>query len=177
MAPEKSGAISQLLLPARLPWLAGAAAFLLYLLTLNHWVSLAGLGLFARAAGWTWRPEFGQPLTLLVLFPFRALPHSWLAPALNLFSAAGAAAVLVILARSVMLLPQDLPPAKPLRPSQPRPVLSIPSAWLPPVLAALVCGLELSFWENATSATGEILDLLAFAYVIRCLLEFRLSLN
>src|SRR5205823_2695851 len=55
--------------------------------------------------------------------------------------------------------------------------------------AVLICGLQLTFWENATvfstamtsSATpaswgagSEMLDLLLFAFVIRCLLEFRL---
>src|SRR5207244_5605639 len=48
----------------------------------------------------------------------------------------------------------------------------------------LICGLQLTFWENATSANSiqppfgagiEMLDLLLFAYVIRCLLEFRLE--
>ncbi|MFO1501450.1 MAG: tetratricopeptide repeat protein, partial [Verrucomicrobiota bacterium] len=48
-------------------------------------------------------------------------------------------------------------------------------AWVPPVLAALVCGLELTFWEHATAATNEALDLLVFAYVIRCLLEYRID--
>jgi tetratricopeptide (TPR) repeat protein len=54
-------------------------------------------------------------------------------------------------------------------------LLSIPGAWLPPVLAALVCGLQLTFWEHAVIATGEALDLLLFAYCIRCVLEFRLD--
>jgi len=43
------------------------------------------------------------------------------------------------------------------------------------VLAAVVCGLQLMFWENATVASPEMLNLLLFAYLIRCLLEFRLD--
>src|SRR5262249_30692171 len=54
-------------------------------------------------------------------------------------------------------------------------LLSIPAAWLPPVFAALVCAFELTFWEHAGAATGEMLDLLVFAYVIRCLLEYRID--
>ena len=49
------------------------------------------------------------------------------------------------------------------------------TAWLPPVLAAVTCGLQLTFWENATAGTKPMLNLLMFAYVIRCLLEYRLD--
>jgi tetratricopeptide (TPR) repeat protein len=43
------------------------------------------------------------------------------------------------------------------------------------VLAALVCGLQLTFWENAIVATGEALDLLIFAFVVHSLLQYRLD--
>jgi hypothetical protein len=33
--------------------------------------------------------------------------------------------------------------------------LTTRSAWLPPVLAVLVCGLQFTFWEHATNFTGE----------------------
>ena len=33
----------------------------------------------------------------------------------------------------------------------------------------------MTFWEHAVVWTGEALDLLLFAYVIRCLLEFRID--
>ena len=35
----------------------------------------------------------------------------------------------------------------------------------------------MTFWEHATAWTGEMFDLLVFAYVIRCLLEYRVSLR
>src|SRR6267143_683381 len=54
-------------------------------------------------------------------------------------------------------------------------LLSIPMAWLPPILAAVVCGLQLTFWENATAASSEMLSLLLFAYVIRNVLEYRID--
>jgi hypothetical protein len=53
--------------------------------------------------------------------------------------------------------------------------LTISSAWLPPVLAVAVCGLELTFWEQATNCTAEMFDLLLFAFVIWSLLEYRLD--
>ncbi|HZQ47769.1 MAG TPA: tetratricopeptide repeat protein, partial [Verrucomicrobiae bacterium] len=54
-------------------------------------------------------------------------------------------------------------------------LLTMRAAWAPPLLAVLVCGLQMTFWEHAVAWTGEMLDLLVFAYVIRCLLEFRIS--
>src|SRR5437879_1448209 len=43
------------------------------------------------------------------------------------------------------------------------------------VLAVIICGLQLTFWEHATSASPAMLNLLVFAYVIRCVLEFRID--
>ena len=43
------------------------------------------------------------------------------------------------------------------------------------MIAAAVCGFQLSFWENAMVASIEMLNLLLFAYVIRCLLEYRID--
>ena len=54
-------------------------------------------------------------------------------------------------------------------------MLSVPAAWVPPVLAALVCGLQLSFWEDATVVSADMFDLLVFAYAVRCLLEYRIT--
>src|SRR5262249_21943460 len=54
-------------------------------------------------------------------------------------------------------------------------MLSIRAAWLPPLLAALVCGFQLTFWENAVVATGESFDLLIFAWLVHTLLIYRLD--
>ena len=43
------------------------------------------------------------------------------------------------------------------------------------MLAVVVCGLQLTFWEHATNFTGEMFDLLLFAFVIWSLLEYRLD--
>jgi len=160
---------------ARLPWLIGAGALVVYGITLNHWVSLYNLGTVARASGWWWRPELHQPLTFAVFYPFHFLPKPWVPLALNIFNAVCAALALVLLARSVMLLPHDLPRTETFSKERPTQVLMTSLAWVPPLAAVFLCGLQLSFWEHATSASGEMIDLLLLAYVIRCLLEFRLD--
>jgi tetratricopeptide (TPR) repeat protein len=85
---------------------------------------------------------------------------------------------LALLARSVALLPHDRTHEQRQKERSPSALLSIGTAWLPPLFAALVLGLQLTFWENATAASAggsEMLDLLSFAYIIYCLLEFRLD--
>src|SRR5689334_8856218 len=158
-----------------LPWAIGAAAFCLYLITLCHWVTLDSLPYVAKVAGWDWTLPYQMPLFYLLTYPFRWLPSSIQPVALNLFSAVCSALALVLLARSVALLPHDRTHEQRQRERSEFSLLSIRAAWLPPVLAALVCGLELTFWEHSTALTSEALDLLVFAYVIRCLLEFRIE--
>lgn len=158
-----------------LPWLGALGGLAVYLVTLNPGVRLGSLSLVAQAAGWDWHSPLFQPVFFLVTLPFRLLPEPWLPVALNGLSAVCAALTLALLTRSVALLPHDrLPIQRRLERSE-HSLLSLPSAWLPPLLAVVVCGLQLTFWENATLATGMMLDLLLFAYVLRCLLEYRLE--
>jgi tetratricopeptide (TPR) repeat protein len=159
----------------RLPWFLAAAAFAIYLLTLNPWVSLQSLPVAAKVTGWDWSSTVPVPLLHLVTYPFRWLPASWQLPALNGFAALCAALTLALLARSVALLPHDRTREQRQRERSDFSLLSIPAAWVPPAVAVAVCGLELTFWEHATSLSGESLNLLLFAYVVRCLLEFRLD--
>jgi tetratricopeptide (TPR) repeat protein len=126
-------------------------------------------------AGWNWRPELSQPLYWLITLPFRLLPESSVAMGLNIFSALLASAALYQLVRSVTLLPHDRTQDQRNKEKSPYSLLSIPTAWLPPVLAVIVCGLQFTFWENATSASGEMLNLVIFSYLVRCLLEFRVD--
>jgi tetratricopeptide (TPR) repeat protein len=158
-----------------LPWLIAAGAFLLYLVTLNHWTSLASLPLISRISGYLWTPELSAPLHFLVTYPLRWLPPTATPIAFNLFSAVCAALILALLARCVTLLPHDRTHEQRLREKSEHSLLTIRAAWLPPVLAVFVCGLQLTFWEHATVASTDIFDLLLFAYVIRCLLEFRVD--
>jgi len=160
---------------AVLPWLAAAVGGLVYLLTLNHWVSLSSLLPVARTSGWIWQPSFTDPLYWLITFPLRWFPAAAIPVALNLFSAVCAALSLALLARSVALLPHDRTKEQRIREASSFSLLSAPPTWLPVVLAVAVCGLQLTFWENATAGSLEMLNLLLFAYVVRCLLEFRID--
>lgn len=159
----------------RLPWIVAAAAFLLYLITLNHWVRLESVGLVARLGGWEQAPNLSAPLLFLLTLPVRALPASLQPIVLNALTALGAALALGLLARSVSLLPFDRTRESRQRERSEFSLLSLRLAWVPVLLAVLLCGLQLSFWEHATAVTGEVLDLLVFAYLIRCLLEYRLD--
>ncbi len=158
-----------------LPWLIAAAALVVYLFTLNRWISFSNLLQVGKLSGWTWQPELSEPLYWLVTYPFRWLPHNAIPIALNLLSTLCAVLTLALLARSVALLPHDRTHEQRQREHGEFSLLSIPLVWLPPVLAVLVCGLQLTFWEHATAASSEMLNLLLFAYVIRCLLEFRID--
>ena len=77
--------------PRFLPWLLGAAMFVVYWFTLNHWVNLLNISGVAQFTGLSWQPQVFNPVSFLVTLPIR-----WLAPAsvplaLNLFAAACAA--------------------------------------------------------------------------------------
>lgn len=158
-----------------LPCLVFGISLALFLLTLNHWLAFAGLDLFAQSAGWDWRPALNAPLTWLVTLPVRYLPAGVRFIAFNGLSALLASLSLALLARSITLLPHDRTRDQRNREVSPHALLSGPLAWLPAVAAAALCGFQMSFWENATNGTGEMLDLLLFAYPIRCLLEYRLT--
>jgi hypothetical protein len=47
--------------------------------------------------------------------------------------------------------------------------------FLPALFAVLMLATQLTFWQNAVVATGEMLNVLVFAFVINCLLEYRVS--
>ncbi len=161
-----------------LPWVIAVVALVIYTATLNHWVTLANLPQVARLSKWGWQTEVYFPLNWLITYPLSWLPVTAVPLALNVFSMLCAVLTLALLARSVALVPHDRTHEQRQKEHSPSAILSIPAAWLPPLFAALVLGFQLTFWENATSASGpgsEMLDLLLFAYVINCLLKFRLD--
>ena len=172
---ESDAKASPRFVPDRLPWLIAAAALLVYLVTLNPWVRLDSVGNVSRVGGWDPGVTLQSPLLLLLALPLRLLPMSVQAVALNGLTAVMAALTLYLLARSVALLPFDRTREARLRERSDDSRLSLPAAWVPVVLAAALCAFQLSFWEHATAVTGEMLDLLVFAYLVRCLLEFRLD--
>jgi tetratricopeptide (TPR) repeat protein len=160
---------------AKLPWIIAAAALILYLVTLNRWISLNNLNAVGKSAGWLWGPEVLNPIYYLLTYPIHWVPVEWVPLAFNLISLGCAVLTLALLARSVALLPHDRTEAQRLREHNRKALLSVNLAWIPPLLAAMVCGLQLTFWEKGTSGSADMLDLLLFAYVVRCLLEYRIS--
>jgi tetratricopeptide (TPR) repeat protein len=158
-----------------LPWVLAAVFLLVYILTLGRWVTYQGVPTLSRAAGWDWQLVYDAPLHFLVTYPVRWLPPGWQVIGLNLFSALCSVFTLALLARSVAILPHDRTRDQRQLQRNEFSLLKIPGAWLPPVFAALVCGLQLTFWEHSVISTTEAFDLLLFAYCIRCLLEYRLD--
>ncbi len=159
----------------QLPWLVAAGALVLYLVTLNHWVRLESLPSVARAAGWEWAPQRNAPWFFLLTLPFRLLPGAIQPLVLNVFTAVLAAISLGFLARAVSLLPFDRTRESRQREHHELALLSLPLAWVGPLFGAALCAFGFMFWMQATAATGEMLDLLLFAYLVRCLTEYRLD--
>jgi predicted Zn-dependent protease len=165
------------------PWLVALAALALYGLTLNHWVTFGSLPFASQITGWDWHsgplpwrpnPQY-HPLFLILTFPLRLLPMGWRAVGLNVFTAACAALTLAILARSVRLLSHDRTMEQRMREGGEFALLSVRAAFLPAAFAVLLLAAQLTFWENSVAGTGEMIDLLVFAFLILCLLEFRIS--
>ena len=131
------------------PWLAGAVMLVVYLFTLHHSATPNSLDRLTELSGWNWRPKIYAPVTFLATYPLRWLPASATALGMNVFNAVCAALVLVLLARSVALLPHDRTNEQRQREQSETGMLTIRYAWLPPLFAVLVCGLQATFWENA----------------------------
>ena len=158
-----------------LPWLVAAVMLLVYLFTLNRAVTAQSVFPLARASGMDWHSVYLSPITYLVTFPIRWLPAAAQLFTLNFISALCGAFSLGLLARSVALLPHDRTQLQRDKAIDENGFLGIKLAWVPVVFAVLVAGLQRSFWENAVVGTGEMIDLLLFAYSVRCLLEYRVE--
>ncbi len=148
---------------SRLPCYAALSALALYVCTLGFGVTAISLPLVAKLAGWDATPMVGQPLLWLLTLPLQLLPVAWLPLAVKLFAAVLAAMIVGLLTRTVQLLPWD-------RPWESASRFAI---LLPVLVAGGVCGLEFSFWQEATSTAGELLDLLLLAMAAWLLLEFK----
>lgn len=160
----------------KLPWIVAAAALVLYLVTLNHWVTVSSIGTVAKVARWDWWSlNLQAPLFYIVTYPTHFLSSNLQLLALNVFSALCGAGALGLLARSVAMLPHDRTRDQRIREQSEYSMLSIAGAWIPPVLAAAAFALQLTMWEHSTAATGETFNLLLFAYVVYSLLAFRLD--
>ena len=166
---------SRLFVTRKLPWILAATAFAVFLFTRNSWIGINSLRPVYEAAGWGFDNAFSQPLNQIfgaivssvtgVRFPGQA----------NILTAAMAGYVVFLLARCVALLPHDRRHEERIREFSDIALLTIPLAWIPPVLAVGLLALQLTFWQHATAFTGEMIDLLIFAVAIRNLLEYRLD--
>ena len=166
------------------PWLVLVAALLFFGLTLNHWLTLSSLPLVSLVTGWDWHPgllawrvEPVRPLFLLLTFPIRLLPADWQPLSLNLLSALWAALTLALLAMSVQLLPHDRTRDQREREPGEFALLSVRGAFLPALFAVLMLAGQSNFWQNAVVASSEMLDLLVFAFLVFCLLRYRIGQN
>jgi tetratricopeptide (TPR) repeat protein len=149
--------------------------FLVYLVTLSRWLRAGNLGEAAQVLGWDWLPRLKAPLLVLLTRPLQWLPGSLQFASLNVFNAVLAALNVVLLARCVALLPYDRTREARQRERSEFALLSIPLAWVPPLLGALTLGLTLNFWEHATGFSAEMLNLLLFGWVVHSLLSYRIS--
>lgn len=157
-----------------LPWLVILAALAVYLTTANRWVSFSSLPVVGKLLGWDWwSNQTTPPLLYLLTLPLTFLPVSSAPALMNALSAVLAALTLGTLTRSVALLPQDRTREQRQKEHTPGGLLSLPTNWIPPLFAILALGFQMTFWEHATAATGEMLNLLLFAHLVRCLLEYR----
>ena len=167
--PLKSFAVT------RLPWAVALGSLVLYLATLHSWISFASLPAVSDVGGWNDLSQSEAPLLYLLTLPLRMLPASMVPTAMNVLAAVFGALTLAMLVRSVALLPHDRTKEQRQREQSAHSLLSLRSNWVPALFAAMVCGLQLSFWQHATAGTGEMLNVLLFAFVIRCLLEYRIN--
>lgn len=158
----------------RLHWVIAAVFFALYFLTLSRWVTGDSLVSVSKVTGWDWSPQISNPLLYLITLPVKWFPGGLQPLVLNLLGALLGALTLGQLARSVALLPHDRTRDQRQKERSDYSLLSLSAAWMPPLLASLICGLQLSFWEEATAMTGGILSVFLFSFLIRCVLEFRL---
>ncbi|MBT6790525.1 MAG: DUF2723 domain-containing protein, partial [Verrucomicrobia bacterium] len=159
----------------RLPWAVALGSLVLYLTTLHSWISFASLPAVSDVGGWNDLSQSVAPLLYLLTLPLKLLPASMVPMAMNVLAAVFGALTLAMLARSVVLLPHDRTKEQRQREQSAHSLLSLRSNWMPALFAAMVCGLQLSFWQHATAGTGEMLNVLLFAFVIRCLLEYRIG--
>lgn len=158
-----------------LPWAIGAFALAFYLVTLDNWVSFSNMGGLVDLNGWDWQPQLSGPVFYLLTLPLRLLPPWWTGVGLNVLSALAAALTLVLLAKTVAMIPVESPVEYTLL-SQPR-FAAVRAAWAPQVFAATLLGTQFTFWEHATSGTGHMLNVLVLAAVAYCTVKANHSAN
>lgn len=158
-----------------IPWILLAIVGVLYVFCGDWWLSQHNLPTLAQLNHWDWKPFSGKPVHFLLTYPIRFLPIGMQVWALTGLSLAAALASLALLVRIVTILPQERTRLQRQRELKNRGILPATVAWLPASLALLVCAFGLTFWQNASAFSQDMLDLVLFAYVVRALAEFRLE--
>ncbi|HTI68922.1 MAG TPA: tetratricopeptide repeat protein [Candidatus Limnocylindria bacterium] len=166
---------ARLFVTRKLPWLLAALALALYLVTGSRWVTTASLFPVIQASGWDWSLPMGHPFVYLVGKGLRLVAGANFPLAANLFTAFLGASCVWMLARVVALLPHNRTISQRVRERSEIGLLTLPLAWVPPVLAVVVFAFALTVWQHATAFTGEMIDLTVFAYCVMCVAEFRLD--
>ena len=149
----------------------------LYALTLHPWLGPINVTLVGQLLGWESDPPYTEPVLYVFSLFLRWFPAERGPWVLNGLSAVLAALNVTVLARCVALLPHDRTREQRIRGHSENTLLHGWFAVFPVIFAAGLLGLQLTFWENATLQTGEMLDLLLFAFCILALLEYRLDLR
>ena len=63
---------------SKLPWVIGIVGLVVYLVTLNHWLSFSSISQVAKVSGWTWQPaEWGLLGLALAVGLAAALLPAW----------------------------------------------------------------------------------------------------
>ena len=166
---------SRLFVTRKLPWILAGIALVVFAVTRNPWIGANNLRPVFEAAGWGFENHFAQPIHQI----FGKLVAPWTGSGFpgqaNLLTTVLAAWVVFLLARSVALLPHDRRHEERIREFSDIGLLTIPLAWVPPVLAVGLLAFQRTFWQHATAFTGEMIDLVLFALAVRNLLEYRLD--
>src|SRR5271169_1396755 len=133
MANERNPDSPDRFVTANLPWLVGAGGLIVYLITLNRWVSLLSLEIVNQISGPQWQPMVIHPLMWWLAGVFKRFPEAFAPLALNVFAAICGAAILGLLARTIALIQSDT--AGEARARSRSGTATVPVGWIPPVLA------------------------------------------
>ena len=149
--------------------------FVVFLLTQSRDITLGSLFPVADISGWLQGGRYLTPLPWVLMKPLCLIPFAFRHLALHFETCVCSALTVFLLARSVMLLPQDRTPDQRNLEHSEYSTFSGPFCWIPPIFAVCLMCFERTYWESSIEATSRIFSVLGFAYCVRCLLEFRLD--
>src|SRR5580692_11446380 len=109
MKTQAAKPLNKTFVTCQFPWVLGGVVLVVYLVTMYRWITPnpPNLNMLVDLADWSHGGHTMGPLMFLVTFPLRWLPLTLMPLALNLLTAICAGLTLVLLARSVALLPHD----------------------------------------------------------------------